>query len=77
MLKIPAEYNSDTSPEKLTVISGQFLSASLPDISAGICQRSLVGESGMIKTQMGTHNRSENDRSARTLCMIPPRNSKQ
>jgi hypothetical protein len=35
-------------------------------------------ESGMIKTQMGTHTRPENDRNAWVaLCAIPARNSNQ
>jgi hypothetical protein len=34
-------------------------SASLLDVSAGNFQRTLVDESGMIRNQMGTHNRSE------------------
>jgi hypothetical protein len=58
MLKIPAEYDTDTSPEKLTEFIVNFLPASLLGVSAGICQRSLVDETGMFKTQMGTHNRS-------------------
>jgi hypothetical protein len=33
-------------------------------VSAGICQRALVDESGMIRTQMGTHSKSGNGRSA-------------
>jgi len=64
MLKIPAEYERDTSPAKLTAFLAKFLPASLLGVSAGICQRALVDESGMIRTQMGTHNRSEIGRSA-------------
>jgi hypothetical protein len=33
-------------------------------VSAGICQRALVDESGITTTQIGMHNRSENGRSA-------------
>jgi hypothetical protein len=33
--------------------------ASLPEFSTGYCQRALVDESGMIRTQMGTHNRQK------------------
>jgi hypothetical protein len=32
-------------------------SPSLLGVSAGYCQRAVVGESGMIRTQMGKHNR--------------------
>jgi hypothetical protein len=32
-------------------------------VFAGIFQTALVDESGMIKTQMGTQNKSEKDRS--------------
>jgi predicted nucleic acid-binding Zn ribbon protein len=42
----------------------KFLPALLLCVSAGICQRALVDKSGMITTQMGTHRRSENGRSA-------------
>jgi hypothetical protein len=47
--------------------------ASLPDISSGYCQRALMDESGMIRTEMGTHNRSEYGRSAwHALCDTIP-----
>jgi hypothetical protein len=36
----------------------KFLPALLLGVSAGYCQRALVGKSGMIRTQMGKHNRS-------------------
>jgi hypothetical protein len=64
MLKITAEYDRDTSLEKLTEIYRQVYRCFLLDVSAGIFQSVLVDESGMIRTEMGTHNRSENDRSA-------------
>jgi hypothetical protein len=56
-------YDRDTSLAKLTHTSGQVSPDSLLGVSAGICQRALVYESKMIRTQMGTH-RSENGRSA-------------
>jgi len=59
MLKIPAEYDRDTSPAKLAHFLAKFPPASLLGVSVGIYQRALVDESGMIRTQMGTHNRSE------------------
>jgi hypothetical protein len=40
-----------------------LLRASLPDVSAVFCRRVLVDESGMITTQMGTYNRTQNGRS--------------
>jgi hypothetical protein len=42
----------------------KFFSASLLEVPAGICHRALLDKSGMIRTQMGTHNISENGRSA-------------
>jgi hypothetical protein len=64
MLKFPAEYDKDTSPSKLEDMSRHVTSAMQIDVSADICHRALMYESGLIITQMGTHNRSENDRSA-------------
>jgi len=57
------------------LISRQVYPASLPDVSAGYCQRALVDESGMIRTQMGTHNISEMVAVLGTPCAIPSRNS--
>jgi hypothetical protein len=56
MLNIPAEYDRDTSPAKLTDIIAKFLPASLLGVSAGVCQRVLVDERRMIRTLMGMHN---------------------
>jgi hypothetical protein len=42
----------------------KFLPGPLLGASVGYCQRALVDESRIIRTQMGTHNRSENGRSA-------------
>jgi hypothetical protein len=42
----------------------KLLPASLLGVSAGIYQRALMDRSGMIRTQMGTHHRSENGRNA-------------
>jgi hypothetical protein len=61
MLKNPAEYEIDISSAKLTAISSAKLTAiprqvfpdSLLGVSAGTCERALVDESGMIRTQMG------------------------
>jgi hypothetical protein len=46
MSKIPVEYYTDAS----LAISPKFLPASLLGVSAGICQRAAVDESGMIVT---------------------------
>jgi hypothetical protein len=40
-------------------------------VSAGIFQRAVVDESGMIRAQVGIHNRSENGHSAWDT-VIPP-----
>jgi hypothetical protein len=53
---------TDTSPGHLFL--AKFLPASLLGISAGICYRALVDESGMIRTQERKHNSSENGRIA-------------
>jgi hypothetical protein len=49
--------DDSTSQAKFMAISLQVFPSLLPDSSAGYCQRPLVDESGMIKTQIGTHNR--------------------
>jgi hypothetical protein len=54
MLKILVEYNRHTSSAKLTYMSCPVLPALLLGVSAGICQRALVDELGMIRTQKGT-----------------------
>jgi len=46
--------------------------ALLLGLSAGYCQRALVGESVMIRTQMGKHNRSDMIAVYRMPCAIPP-----
>jgi hypothetical protein len=53
----------DNSWSKFTAISRQDFSDSLLGVSAGIFQRALVDESGMIRTKMATNIRSENGRS--------------
>jgi hypothetical protein len=59
MLKNPAGTRRDTLWAKFTAISCQVSPALLLDVSAGYCQRTLVNVSGMIRAQMGMHNRSE------------------
>jgi hypothetical protein len=46
-------------------------------MSASYCQRALLGESGIIRTRMGTHNRLGVVAVYGTPCAIPPINSKQ
>jgi hypothetical protein len=60
MLKNLALYGRDTTSAKFKDISRQLL-ASVIDICCN--KRTLVDESGMIRTQIGTHNTSENGRS--------------
>jgi hypothetical protein len=47
--------------------------ASLLDVSAGYCQKALIGESGMIRAQMGKHNRSVMVAVYGTPCATRPR----
>jgi hypothetical protein len=56
-------------------ISFQVSPALLPDVSVGYCQRAVVDKSGMIRTQMGMHNRSEMVAVLGMPCTIPPCNS--
>jgi hypothetical protein len=60
MLKIVAEYDRDTSSAKLKDFFAKF---SLLSASVDICQRAVVDESGMIRTQMRKQNRLENGHS--------------
>jgi hypothetical protein len=52
MLKIPAVLNLQTNSR---IFLAQFLLLRY-HVSACYCQRALVGESGMIRTQMGKHS---------------------
>jgi hypothetical protein len=54
----------DISSAKFTTISRQVYSDLLLGVSDAICQRAIMDKSGMIRTEMGMHNKSENDRSA-------------
>jgi hypothetical protein len=60
MLKVPTEYERDTSSVEFKNVSCQ-----LPDSLLGVScdQRVLEDESRIMRTQMGTRNRSENGRS--------------
>jgi hypothetical protein len=63
MSNIPEEYDRDISLTKLTDICLQVLPTSLQGVSTGYCQRALVDESGLIRAQVGMHNRSDCGRS--------------
>jgi hypothetical protein len=64
MLKIPAEYDRDTSMHNSWTNLTTFGPTLILCVSAGICQTALVEESRTIKTQIGKQNRWENGRSA-------------
>jgi hypothetical protein len=64
MLNISAGMTEILCGQNSQPFFAKVLPASLLNVCAGICQRALVDESGMIRTQMGTHNRSESGRSA-------------
>jgi hypothetical protein len=55
MLKKPAQYERDTSSANSRISLVKFLPASLIDASAGSCLRPLVNESGMTRSETGTH----------------------
>jgi hypothetical protein len=75
MLKNPAEYEGDIWSAKFTAISSQVSPSSLSDVSAGYYQEGMVDESGMIRTQMGKHNRSVMVPVLGTPCTTPTRDS--
>jgi hypothetical protein len=63
LLMIPAEYDRYIAGK----INGHFSAsfpASLLSVSAGVCRKALLDESGMIKAQMGTLIRSGNGHNA-------------
>jgi hypothetical protein len=70
-LNNPIGMKRDTSYAKFMAISLQVSPALLPDVSANNCRRALVDESGMIRTQMGMHNRSEMVAVLGAPCAIP------
>jgi hypothetical protein len=57
MLKNPAEYERMLRRQNSAAIISQVSPDSILGVSAGICQRALMDESGMIRTQVVTHNR--------------------
>jgi hypothetical protein len=65
----------DTSQTKFTAICRQVSPAYHQYVCAVYGQTPLVHESGMIRTQMGTHNTSGMVAVLETPCVIPPRNS--
>jgi hypothetical protein len=76
ILKIPAQYDRDTTSAKFKDMS-RHLPASLLGVSACIFQTSLVGESEMIMTQMGRTIDHKMAAVHGAVCTIPPRNSNQ
>jgi hypothetical protein len=68
----PHECERGTSSAKFTFISRQVSPASLPVVSAGYCQRAVMDESGIIRTQMGTHNTSNGRSVWDALCDSTP-----
>jgi hypothetical protein len=59
MLKHPTSTKEIFRWQNSVVISREVPPISLLDVFAGDCQKALVNKSGMIRTQMGTNNRSE------------------
>jgi hypothetical protein len=57
LLRNPASMKVILHKKNSAAISPRIFPASLLYVSAGNCERALVDASGMIKTQMGTHNR--------------------
>jgi hypothetical protein len=74
-VKEPDRYEKTYFVGKIPAISRQVYPASLPHISAGYCQTALVDESGISRTKMGTHKRSELAAMLGMPCGIPPCNS--
>jgi hypothetical protein len=62
-LKNPMRVKEILHKQNLAAISHQVSPASLLVVSARICLRAVVDESGMIRTQMGMHSRSGNGHS--------------
>jgi hypothetical protein len=67
-------YGRDTSQAKFMTFLAKFMLLHC-HMSAGNCQRALVDKSGMIRTQMGAHNRSEIVTVHFTPCAIQPHKS--
>jgi hypothetical protein len=76
MLDNPTEYENNVLPAKFA-ISCQAPPDSLLDVSAGTCQRTLVDELGMIRTQTGHKIDQKMVAIHATLHLIPPHNSNQ
>jgi hypothetical protein len=58
MLKNPTSMKEIHRRQNFRVISCQFSTASLIDVSAVNFKTALVDESGTIRSQIGTHNKS-------------------
>jgi hypothetical protein len=73
MLTIPTCMKEILRRQNSQLFLAKFL---LLYVSACYCQTALVDESGMIRNQMVTHNRSEVVAVLGTPCEMPPRKSK-
>jgi hypothetical protein len=76
MLKNPAQYDRDRRQNSQIFLT-KFLPASLLGDSAGICQKALEDQSGMIIIHTGSTIDQKMVAVHETHCTIPPRNSKQ
>jgi hypothetical protein len=77
MLKDPYSMKRGTCRLNLRTFLAKILSASLLGVSAGYCQTAVVGESGIIITEMKNQNRSVMVAVYGTPCAIPTRKQKQ
>jgi hypothetical protein len=77
-VKKPCGYERDISSAKFTATSHQVSPYSLIVVSAGICQRGLVNESGIIKELRWGYTIDQKVVAEHgTLCTIPSHNSNQ
>jgi hypothetical protein len=75
MLRNPTYVKRDVSYAEFTPFPNTFTPASLSYVSAGYFQRSLMDESGVTRTQLVTHNKSEMFAVYGTPWAIPPYNN--
>jgi hypothetical protein len=73
----PFSMKRDTCRQNSRTFIFKFLPASLLGVSAGYCQRTLLGKSVMIKVQMGNHNGSVTVAVSGNPCTIPPHKQEQ
>jgi len=70
------QHERDTCRQNSLTFLAKFLSATLLGVSAGYCQRALVGESGIIIPEMGKHDRSVIVEVHGTHCALQPHKQK-